>query len=148
MIRIPSGTKESKNEALSRVVAMSAAKSGYDEYTVAMVFSWCLQQIADEVSKGRAVQLPGFGAFFPLPDKRPRYRDHVRRCRVRFHASVGFQQQVKLCAPPQDTIERKWRIYRTNHSAGDRVAGHGSRVFTSMDAFRQSISAQFAHARD
>lgn len=147
LIRIPSETRTSKNEPLRRMIELAADRSGIDQYKVAEVMTWWLEQLADEVSKGRAVQIPGFGAFFPVPDKKPVRRDGVRRCRVRFHAAVGFQQQVKLGAPPQDGIARRYLTYRKNHSAGDNVSGHNSRVFTALAAFRASIAQQLANAR-
>lgn len=147
LIRIPSETRTTKNESLRRMIDKATAETGVDNYLVANVLSWCLQELADEVTKGRIVQIPGFGAFFPVPDAKANNRDGVRRCRVRFHASVGFQQQVKLGAPPQNSVRQRYLTYRKNHSAGDNVAGNSSRVFTAMDRFRESIAAQLAHAR-
>lgn len=147
LIRIPSDSKQSKNEALARVIETTAANTGLDEYKVAEAMTWFLESLADEVTRGRMVQIPGFGAFFPVPDAVAANRSRVRRCRVRFHPAVGFQQQVKHGSPPQETIARKYRNYRCNHSAGDSSSGHHSRVFTSMKYFRDEISRQLAHVR-
>jgi nucleoid DNA-binding protein len=148
LVRIPGESKASKNEALRNCIEFAASHSGVDEYKVAEIMTLFLEQVADEMTKGRVLQIPGFGAFFPVPDRHPPRKDQPRRCRVRFHPSVGFQQQVKYGSAPQDSVLRKFNNYRMNHSAGDRSAGHNSRVFSAMKHFRDSIAQQYAHARD
>ena len=147
MVRIPSETKKCRNESLRRCIEFAASGSGSDEFQVAEIMSLFLEQLADENTKGRIVQIPGFGAFFPVPDTKVHDRGGVLRCRVRFHPSVGYQQQVKNGAPPQLSVLRRFKNYRTNHSAGDRVAGTSSRVFTGMQKFREALSSQMSNAR-
>lgn len=146
-VRLPWNVRGKKNESLARCVEYAAAHSGVDEFAFAKAMSYFLEQIADENTKGRPVMIPGFGIFIPVPDRHNAREGQAPRCRVKFHPSVGYAQQVRHGAPPLSVNSSRSRAYQQNHSGRETAIGNSARVFTAMHRFRRDIASQLANAR-
>ena len=131
-------------DPLRRIVQQAAARSGLSPQHVAIILSHGLEGIADEVSKGRVVTLPGFGAIFPVTrTTRARgTRTKVTQTVVRFSAARGFREQVRHGAPPSETGRRRYVRHMRNHALGGPEGRCSERTFTAARAFRDAIASQ------
>ncbi len=148
MISIPFLSEAADGVPLQRCLDQAAERSGVDVYTMALAMSYFIEAIADEVTHGRSVRVPGFGLFapVPIPDLHLRMsRDTSPRCKPVFLPSRGFRAQVASGAAPSDIEAKRAKQFRKNH-AGCR-AGDSVRVFTAQQAFREQVEAQLAGAR-
>jgi nucleoid DNA-binding protein len=141
MVRIPFLSKSSDRESLARCLDLAAERSGVGADGVVRVMTLFLEAIADELTKGRAVRIPGFGVFVPtpVPERHLRMsRDKTPRCKPSFSPSRGLRAQVALGAGPNPENVRILKRHRSNHanSTGTR------RVFSAMQALRQQVAAQ------
>ena len=148
IVRIPFLSRSEDGQALQRCIDHAAERSALDSVAVAQVMSLFLEAIADEVSRGKIVRLPGFGMFAPeaIPERhRKMSRDPTPRCKPVFVPSRGFRAQVGAGALTSSTRELRLKRYRKNHSSAQ---GRGApRVFMAMEAMRQQIDAQLAQSR-
>lgn len=144
MIRIPFFARSESAAPLNRVIELTAADACVRSIDVAVTMSYFLQHLVDEVSLGRTVSIPGFGAFAPwlLESSAALARDPTPRCHPKFSPSRCFINQVRLEAPHTDMGKRDLQQHRRHHSVGPRSDRSGSRTWTAMKAFRDSISAQ------
>ncbi|MBK8099594.1 MAG: HU family DNA-binding protein [Planctomycetes bacterium] len=145
MIRIPYLSKAADRESLQRCLDISAERSGVGADGVVRVMTLFLEAVADELTRGRAVRIPGFGVFVPapIPERHRRMsRDLTHRCRPVFSPSRGLRAQVALGAGPNPENIRILKRHRSNHanSTGTR------RVFSAMQALRQQVAAQLGRA--
>lgn len=141
--RIPFLSDRDQAQPLKDIIDFAADRTGLDDYRVSKVLSYLLEGIADQVSLGRTVRLPGFGVFAPYLDDRPAYR--ARRvgpvCIPKFSPARGFRAQVMLSAPANDAGKRDLETHRRNHSVSERRYS-SRRVFMSMKQFRDDIARQ------
>lgn len=144
MIRIPFNSKSEKAQPLQSVIKSTAQETGLDQHTVAIAMSWFLEGIADEVSMGRVVRIPGFGVWAPWLVRHPAAlaRDPSPRCTVKFSPSRCFAQQVRWSAPASAAGTRALTRHRRSHSVGSKPDRASARTWTAMRAFRASIEAQ------
>lgn len=148
-VPIPFLSTAEPGRSLQRCLDQAAVETGYDTVAVTLIMSSFLEALADEVSMGRGVLIPGFGRFAPEPLP-GRYlktsRDNTPRCRPMFAASRGFRNQVRLgvAAPADVEVKRHYR-FEKNHS--DRNRGKGQRVWSSQQALREQIHAQLGNTR-
>lgn len=63
-------------------------------------------------------------------------------CTPRFSASKGFGLQVRATCPPNAAGARKLRRHTIGHAPSSRSVPIGARIFTSQQAFRDSITRQ------
>ena len=148
-ITIPFLSRSEDGKPLQRCIDFAAEESGIDAYSVVVAMSFMLTKIADEVTRGRSVRIPGFGCFSPVPipeSHRKKSRDLTPRCKPAFSPSRGFRQQVRFGASPSVVEARRFHRHEKNHAYLGR--GESARVFTSMDALRDQVSAQLGRARD
>ncbi|MCK6444951.1 MAG: HU family DNA-binding protein [Planctomycetes bacterium] len=131
-------------DPLRRIVQDVGARTGLSPQHVATIISHGLEAIADEVSKGRAVTLPGFGAIFPVTRTvRARGTDtKVTSTVIRFSAARGFREQVRYGAPPSETGRRRYVRHMRNHALGGPEHRCSERAFTAGRAFRDAIASQ------
>ena len=143
-IRIPMMSKKEDMEPLQSALSYAARASGRTEAELAKQMSWLLEGIADEVSRGKVVRIPGFGMFAPVPKKTT--RDPHPRCRPVFVPNLAFLRQVLYGAPPNAAGRDAVRRHRKCHTYTDNPPkGRGSeRVFTAMEKFRHDIDSQLA----
>lgn len=131
-------------DPLRRIVQSTAAQTGLSPHHVAVLASRFWEAVADEVSKGRAVTLPGFGAIFPVTRMACARGTKTKKTTtvVRFSAARGFREQVRFGAPPSDAGRRSYRKHMQNHALGGPDSRCSERTFTATRAFRQAIEAQ------
>lgn len=131
-------------DPLRRVVQHTAAQTGLSPRHVAVLASHFLEAVADEVSKGRAVTLPGFGALFPVTRSvcARGTKTKVSQTVVRFSAARGFREQVRHGAPPNDKGRRRYVRHMRNHALGGPESRCSERTFVSARAFRGAIESQ------
>lgn len=145
MIRMPYLSKAADRESLQRCIDLAADRSGVGADGVVRVMSLFLEAIADEMTKGRAVRIPGFGIFVPAPipeRHRKMSRNLSARTKPVFSPSRGLRAQVALGAGPNPENVRILKRHRSNHanSTGTR------RVFSAMQALRQQVASQIGRA--
>ena len=141
MVRIPFLGKAADRESLRRCLDFAAERSGVGADGVVCVMTLFLEAVADELTKGRAVRIPGFGIFVPapIPERHRRSsRNPTPRCKPVFSPSRGLRAQVALGVGPRAENIRILKRHRSNHanSTGAR------RVFSAMQALRQQVASQ------
>ncbi|MFO1010529.1 MAG: HU family DNA-binding protein [Planctomycetota bacterium] len=143
-MNIPFMPNAQSADPLRRIVQHTAAQTGLSPRHVAVLASYFWEALADEVSKGRAVTLPGLGLFAPVArTARPRgSRERVTTTVIRFSASRGFREQVRYGAPPNLTGRQRYRRHLRNHALGGSDARCSERTFTACGAFRSAIESQ------
>jgi nucleoid DNA-binding protein len=122
---------------LQGCIAHAARETGVSEHTTALVVSYFLERLADEVSLGRVVRIPGFGIFAAK---------HYKGADVmapRFSAARPFRLQVRHGAPKTDFGSEALR--RHTHQTGSSKRS-SMRVFTAQAAYRDRIREQIAQA--
>lgn len=148
IIKIPYLSNSEHGAPLQRCVDRAAEESGLDAYGVLVAMSYFLEAVADEVSMGRSVSIPGFGLFapVPMPERHRRMsRDPSPRSKPVFSPSRGFRQQVRFGAPPNEVEAKRLRQHAKNHA--DESQNPSARVFTAMEAVRDQVAAQLGRAR-
>lgn len=136
MIRLPFLHRH-RAVPLKKCIEMTARDSGYSEPEVARIMTYFLESIADEVSKGRAISIPGFGMFVQTCirwNRKTLYRPG-------FIPARGFRNQVRLGLRPDAVTTKAKQTYKDNQT-GALDKEKGDRTFTVMQRFRDSISAQ------
>jgi nucleoid DNA-binding protein len=133
-------------DPLKRIVQNTAAHTGLSPQHVAVLASYFWEALADEVSKGRAVSIPGLGLFAPVSRAvRARGSDvKVASTVIRFSASRGFREQVRFGAPPNETGRRRYKRHLKNHALGGPQYRCSQRAFTAAKAFREQVASQLA----
>lgn len=144
-IKIPHFPKAEDARPLESCIEYACARTGVDHYTAVLFMTHFLDQLADEVTRGRTVSIPGFGMFAPYLRK-PLGKDNVMV--PRFSPSRGFREQVKWGSVPKLDGTRKFKNHQKNNAPASQSRRGSMRVFTAMEAIRQAISAQMGHARD
>lgn len=143
MVKIPFLNKCADRASLARCLDLAAERSGVGADGVVVVMTLFLEAIADELTRGRVVRVPGFGVFVPapIPEKhRKMSRDMTPRCRPVFSPSRGLRAQVALGAGPRPENSRVLARHRKNHGTASGTSAR--RVFSAMQAFRQQVAAQ------
>lgn len=147
-MKLPYYSKRKDMEPLNDAISRTVARSGYDRAAVIRIASFFLEHVADEVTRGRTVRLPSFGAFAPwLCETKAVKARHPHGCmKPVFAPSRGFREQVRWTIPSRKGKEDIAR-YRRNHSLSSGSTKTSARVVTGMEAIRQSIDAQM-YGRD
>lgn len=143
---IPCYTDPKKSEPLGRIVSIAAARTAVTPQLVGLILSHVLEGIADEVSHGRVVRLPGFGIWAATARRvrGPKGEGSLVVASPSFSASKGFKLQVRTTCPPSaaGACAKRIRRYMVNNAPSSRSVGVGARVFTSQRAIRDSIARQ------
>lgn len=132
MIRIPY-SKRRDAEPLKRCIEATALQFAMSEQQVALVMARFLEAIADEVTHGRAVVIPGFGMF-----TQARYKRNGWHWRPAFYASKAYRDQTRFGTSPDPDGMRQRDLFIRNQSRRDE----GKRTFMVLRRFRESIAAQ------
>jgi hypothetical protein len=148
LVKIPMFPKAEDAKPLERCIEHASRKTGVDHYTAVLFMTHFLDQVADEVSKGRTVSIPGFGLFAAVLRKIPLPEGLVSKMLPRFSPSRGFRNQVELTCPMDMTGTKKFYRHRSNQRTIGGSRSLSDRVFTAMENIRESISKQLGHARD
>ncbi len=143
LVSIPFLSRSDRGQSLQRCLDRVADRTGMDVALAAMAMSHFLDALADEITRGNCVVIPGFGLFSPqaVPARYLKTsKNSMPRCRPHFSAARGFRAQVAFGAPPSAVNAKQHRRHELNHGGWHRKAG--ARVFTAMQAFRDQIAAQ------
>ncbi|RLE15990.1 MAG: hypothetical protein DRJ50_15500 [Actinobacteria bacterium] len=142
-IRIPFLSTSEQGRPLQEALDLAASQAGISQHTAAMMMTYFFEGIANEVTKGHIVRIPGFGVFAPVLDERKQYlaRRGGPKCLPRFSAAKGFRMQVMLTAPASRAGKVALATHRSNHRCSQNRYTT-SRVFASMKAMRDQISLQ------
>lgn len=142
MIGIPSLPRE-KAIPLKRVIEATATELGMSEHNVFLVMTHLFEGIADEVTKGNELRIPGFGMFAPVAVNIRKSPCKTPRCRPQFAPTKSFRQQVMFGAPPNASGGKAIKLYEKNHITSP-ARDSGARVFSTMDKVRREVLAQVA----
>lgn len=145
MVRIPYLSSVEAGAPLQRCLDLAGDRSGVGVDGVVRVMTLFLEAIADEMTKGRVVRIPGFGLFAPAPiplRHRKMSRDLTARTKPVFSPSRGLRAQVALGVGPKPENVRMLTRHRKNHQDSTSTA----RVFTAMQTFRDQVAAQIGRA--
>lgn len=134
MIKIPNAHLKTA-VTLKRVIQDTANRGGYSEDQVVHLMTLFLEGIADEVTKGRAVSIPGFGMFVQSSIQ----RFGKISFRPNFIPSKPFRDQIKFGTRPDMDVRRMSTNYSRNHARG---GDSGSRAFAVLARLRRAITAQ------
>lgn len=150
LVKIPMFPKAEDAKPLERCIEHASRKTGVDHYTAVLFMTHFLDQVADEVSKGRTVSIPGFGLFAAVWRRIQLPQGLVERMLPRFSPSRGFRNQVELTCPMDmhGSGTRKFHRHKSNQRTLGGSRSRSDRVFTAMENIRESISKQLGHARD
>lgn len=132
MIRIPL-LRRKPAEPLKRCIDMAANRSGHSEEQVVAVMTLFLECIADEVTKGRAVSIPGFGMFVQSGKRRAGRTIH----RPNFIPSKPFRDQVTFGTRPLPEVSKAAITYSRNHARG---GDSGARSFAVLQRIRKMVT--------
>lgn len=134
MIRIPSLHRESA-KPLKRCIELAANRTGHSEEQVVAVMTLFLEALADEVTKGRAVSIPGFGMFVQSGVQ----RFQKVRYRPNFIPSKPFRDQVTFGTRPLPEVRKAANGYSRNHARG---GDSGARTFAVLERIRKAVTSQ------
>ena len=134
LVHIPFYSRAESSAPLRQCISKTAKSLGMSEYTVLLTVNDFLDELANQVSIGKTVRLPGFGIFAP------KFFASSKTCAPRFSASRGFRLQTRFSAPL--SAEGGEDLRRHSKRAGDSGRGETQRVFTSREAIRKSLERQ------
>lgn len=154
-IRIPLATKKTDVRAFKTSIELACARSGVDEYTGTMFATHLLEEMANQLSRGRIVNIPAFGLFAPCVVNQNEAARNIRErrarkstCEVRFSPALPLRNQVRFGAPPIEANTVTLKKHRQNHHPSSRPSKAHSRVWSAMERMRLDIAKQFAHVRE
>ncbi len=138
-LRIPFATKREDVQTLKDAICHAADQTGTSEWKVAIIISHFFESVADKVSAGNVVTMPGFGLFSAYLYER---EGQPSRVQPRFIAARPFRNQVNVCCPHWLAKNHKIESYRKSHHPSSRPDKSHSTTFGAMRAFRQQLEAQ------
>lgn len=127
-------------DAFASVIDRAARESGMTDDQVLLCLTHIFESIADHVSRGGILTIPGFGKFAAVFIKH--YRNRPPSMLPRFSPSVGFLQQTRLCAPQSTRGNTALQYHKSNHHLSTRRPS--ARVLNAAASIRDSIRAQMA----
>jgi nucleoid DNA-binding protein len=145
MLKVP--WMGSKGDPLRRVLSNAADRACMLEYDAAILFSFIVEELAEEVSAGRSVRIPGFGMFSAHAKcigRGPRKGTWISR--PRFFPARGFDHQVQEMCPIDSLRKQGNDYYVRNHWTGpitddDRKYAK-ARTRKAQRAWRAQIESQ------
>ncbi len=142
-VRIPFDPDSDRSQPLKRCIERAATETGSNQFTVSIIMSLFLEEVAEQLVHGQVVSIPGFGLFAPkeIAERHRRMSGDPRpRCKPAFVPSRGFSQQVPHSVPPLPENQRRLGTYTKNHS--NKHCGMSQRVYSSMEEFRVHLQRQ------
>ena len=121
-------------DALGQIIQKAANRAAMSEDQVVLAVTHVLELIADEVARGRAISIPGFGMFAQCGPIR-KGRQTWKPCLI---PSRAWRLQVRLGTRPDPTVRRQVVVFQQNSS---RMEDNGTRPFSVMDEIRRSVTA-------
>jgi hypothetical protein len=141
-VKMPFMSKSAKMEPLQRCLTHAAKNMGVNEFFVATLMSHFLEQIAEEVSQGHSVNIPGFGIFYP-------YAYHPKWdtapppfCVPSFAPSAAYRAQCKAECPLEAGWTHAQRSKTRSNMTASRERMKNRRVGRAMTQIRQTAVKQ------
>lgn len=147
LLRMPCGMSKLRDvQAAQRCIARAASDMGMTEFQVAMVLSFFLESVCEEVGKNRLVTLPGFGTFGPqawFPRPGPLGSKMLPHCYPAFSASIPFRNLVRAMVPVSGVALMGINHKRNRAASGGSGKDRASRSpFSTQRHMRLAIMAQ------
>jgi hypothetical protein len=138
-VRVPFLSKAEHARPLQRVIAYGADKLGMSHYLAVKLATYLFEGVADEVSLGGVVRVPGFGVWGPwLWDG----TDGRRAVYPRFVAARPFRLHVRCTAEPGQARNDVLRAFQRSHHPSSRPDKAGSRTWGVMRSWRDDVDRQ------
>ena len=131
-------------EPLQEAIGVAADASGVHPALVAVIVSHVLEEIAEEVSRGTVVRIPGFG-MFATKTYPPAYNG-LGRAIPAFSASRGFRNLTNLQSSRSSANDKALRSHRANHCVGD-WSEELDRYGVAMEMQRETYWKQYRKAQ-
>lgn len=128
---------------LKAALEETAREIGVDDYTVGIVAFTLFKKLADQVTDGKIVRIPSFGAFFPYIYARQTRSGLPDIVQPRFQAAVGFRAVVRDHCNPHAIKggNKRYKLYRETHHEGR--ARNGERDYRKgLDDAREILRAK------
>ena len=132
-----------KNDArpLQRSISEAAGAMGMSEHQMATAISWWLEKVVGQLSQGKIVRFPCFGAFFPFVFARegsPR----PPTVQMRFQAAVTARSEVAAFCSPGAVRggNNQYYNYADNHNISRDKDGT-KRTYVGLAKVREAILA-------
>jgi hypothetical protein len=140
-VRIPFMAKTEDAAPLKRVIARASDRTGVSQFNAIALMTFVWEAIAQEVSSGSVVRIPGWGMYGPWlwnPDGGDSGDAAVY---PRFVPARPFRQEVREMCPPELAKNSVLRNFQRSHHPSSR-SGSTSRTMTTMESWRGHISRQ------
>ena len=146
MIRINVGSKSGHRLGIQLAINRAARRLGMHEVRVANILSVVVEEICNQVCKGRSVRIPGFGLFLPHPVENP--KTFYPRAAPRFNPDRAFSVAVMAESPVRDELRKEYREHLSNHGfrCTAKAKRQGCSVQKSSEWWRKSLAAQARQA--
>lgn len=138
-IKLPNLTREHA-AGLEAVIESAAREAGVSDHEMLRISTHFLEALADEMSRGKIITIPGFGKFAAVYIKHFRARAGVMR--ARFSPAAPLMNQVRLCCPITTKGNRALKVHEKNHH--NASAAPSARPFAAFENIRRSIAAQMS----
>lgn len=140
--KIPFRTRSHKYETLQACIERVSRETRFNQFQVAVLISYFLEELCEQVARNRAVNIPGFGMFAPVTWK-PRTRGGGKPyCVPKFAASRGFRNAVRTQCSTTGAWDKAMRRHAQRHHYSNRHFRSAARPFTTFAAWRAQFLAQ------
>jgi len=140
-IKIPFNSKSEQSLPLRRALTYSADQMCMGQYQAAMVLTFFIRGVADEVSWGRVVRIPGLGMFGPWRWASPK-KGLPDIATPRFIPARPFRNQVRHMCPPDRTQNEALETYRRSHNLASKPNRYAASTAGAMRAWQKHINKQ------
>ena len=145
-MRIPADGKSESYRPLNACVVRAANGTGISQQTAALVMSYFFEEMVEQMTKGRIVRIPGFGAFGPKIDASRRAKRANGRPvpRPSWSPSYGVYTQILHCCPTDTISSGQMRKHQQNHGPGGTLTKRGqpSPPWEAQERFRARVREQ------
>jgi hypothetical protein len=146
-VKVPYFSREEYANPLRACIARVVVETGLTPEDAHIAMTYFLEELVEQVAKGKVVSVPCFGVFFAIPvTPKHGYEKGMTFSCPRFRPHVPFQNYVKLVCPPI------WDHKRKDHALSKRwrrrTQEHRQRSYspTGFEAYRKCLRGM--HRRD
>lgn len=125
-------------EGLATVIEDSARAAGIGDHEMLRISTHLFEALADHISRGRIIAIPGFGKFAAVYIKHFRCRAGVMR--ARFSPSAPLMNLVRICCPMSTRGNKVLKTHEKNHH--NVSAAPRARPDNAFQSIRHSIKVQ------
>lgn len=147
-IHVPFLNNQDEAHPLRACVARAVRELGVDDFLVARIMTYFLEELTVQVSKGRVVRIPGFGNFGArLSKPKTRHSDPTRTEKTlptpypTFSPSKAFRNEVAMNCPLDPVVDRTMRAHQRRNNLG-QPGRETAMPFTALKRWREILAAQ------